>query len=375
MHEVFTGIRVVKSFHTEDAERDRFQEINNRYFKAVLSALRAEILMSPAMELTTTLLACAFIIFCYVRGFRITQIIPIGLVAIMVYKPVKHLTRIVPALQRSAAALERIFTLLDTDTRLPEAEHPVPMRSFEKGVVFDRVSFQFAPGGRMILEDISFEIPRGGMVALVGETGSGKSTIANLLARFYDPTAGRVLFDGTDVRDISTVDVRRLVGVVNQETILFNESVAFNIAYGHPDATPGQIAHAAKLANAHDFIVAHPEGYDRIVGEKGFTLSGGERQRVALARAILRNPPILILDEATSALDTVTEHLVQEAIARVMENRTVLAIAHRLATVRSADLILVVDRGRIVERGTHDELYARPDGRYRRLCNLQFTSA
>ena len=373
MHEVFTGIRVIKAFNTEDSEDRRFREVNSRYFNAIVRAMRAELFMSPAMEMVCILIGSAFIIFCYVRGFRITQIIPIAVVAIMIYRPMKHLTRIVPALQRASAALDRIFSLLDTDTRLPEAAHPVALTAFNKGITFDNVSFAFSKTGRQILDGISFEVPRGGMVALVGETGSGKSTIANLLARFYDPTAGRVLFDGVDLREASITDLRKLVGVVTQETILFNESVAFNIAYGAPDATREQIIAAAKLANAHDFIVAHPDGYDRIVGEKGFTLSGGERQRVALARAILRNPPILILDEATSALDTVTEHLVQEAIARVMENRTVLAIAHRLATVRSADLILVIDRGRIVERGTHEELHARPDGLYRRLCDMQLS--
>ena len=219
---------------------------------------------------------------------------------------------------------------------------------------------------------MSLELPRGTLLALVGETGSGKTTIANLLARFYDPIAGRVTLDGIDLRDLATADLRRLVGVVTQDTILFNDTIAGNIAYGSPDATPAQIEAAARMANAHEFIVAHPDGYRRNVGDKGFVLSGGEKQRVALARAILRNPPVLILDEATSALDTVTERLVQEAIAKVMQNRTTLAIAHRLSTVRRADQILVVDAGRVIERGTHDELYAQ-GGRYRKLCDMQMS--
>ncbi len=372
MHEVLTGIRVVKAFHTEATEALRFREVNARYFQAVVRALRAELLMSPAMEGISILLACAFVIYCYTRGMRMSQIIPIGIVAVLIYKPMKQLTRISPAIQRAGAALDRVFRLLDTDTALPESPHPVRKAGFEDRVVFDQVGFRFAAQGPVILTDVSFEIRRGSVVALVGETGSGKTTLANLLARFYDPTEGGVSFDGVDLREIAVPDLRRLVGVVTQETILFNDTVASNIAYGTPDATTAQIEAAAKLANAHGFIVEHPDGYGRVVGEKGFTLSGGERQRVALARAILRNPPILILDEATSALDTVTERLVQEAIARVMANRTVLAIAHRLGTVRRADLILVVDGGRIVERGTHASLHAA-GGLYRRLCDMQFT--
>jgi subfamily B ATP-binding cassette protein MsbA len=204
----------------------------------------------------------------------------------------------------------------------------------------------------------------------VGETGSGKTTLANLLARFYDPDSGRVLLDGVDLRDIEVSSLRNLVGVVTQETILFNSSIAENIGYGMPDCTQEQIETAAKLANAHDFIIRHPDGYQRIVGEKGFVLSGGERQRIAIARAILKNPPILILDEATSALDTVTEQQVQEAIARLMENRTVFVIAHRLSTVKHADLILVMEKGRIIEQGTHDSLYSG-GGVYRQLCDVQ----
>ncbi|MBQ2632339.1 MAG: ATP-binding cassette domain-containing protein, partial [Kiritimatiellae bacterium] len=219
----------------------------------------------------------------------------------------------------------------------------------------------------------SFEIAKGKMVAVVGGTGSGKSTLSGLLCRFFDPQSGSIRMDGVDLREMRTADLRGLIGSVQQETLLFNESIEANISYGSPGATHEQVVAAAKMANAHEFIMSQPGGYDRVVGEKGFSLSGGERQRIAIARAILRNPPILILDEATSALDTVTEKLVQDAINNLMANRTTFAIAHRLSTIRGADLILVMDQGRIMERGTHDELYAA-GGVYRKLCDMQATA-
>jgi ATP-binding cassette, subfamily B, bacterial MsbA len=215
-------------------------------------------------------------------------------------------------------------------------------------------------------------IRKGQMVAVVGETGSGKSTMAGLLARFFDPTAGRILLDGVPLPDLEVASLRGLIGVVTQETILFNETIAFNIAYGSPGATREQVEAAARQANAHEFIASFPEGYERVVGEKGFVLSGGQRQRVAIARAILRNPQILILDEATSALDAKTEALVQEALNHLMQDRTVFAIAHRLSTVRQADCIFVLDQGRVVEQGSHDELM-RAGGRYHRLCELSLS--
>ena len=226
-----------------------------------------------------------------------------------------------------------------------------------------------------VLDGVSFDIPRGSMIAVVGETGSGKSTMANLLARFYDVDSGSITIDGIDIRDYRIASLRHMIGVVNQDAIMFNETIAENIAYGKPEASREEIVAAAKLANAHEFIVngPHPKGYDTEVGEKGFKLSGGEKQRISIARAILRNPPILILDEATSALDTVTEKLVQEALNRVMSNRTVFAIAHRLSTIRNADMILVMQNGRIVESGREADLLAREDGVYRRLHSTQFS--
>lgn len=370
MHENFTGIKVVKAFDMEKKEAERFRNKNDSYFKSLIGALRAELLMQPFTEGVAIMLAIAFLFVCYAHNVKLVQILPMVFAAVVGYKPVKQIARINANLQKGGAALSRIFELLDVNTELKESENPVYLKEFRDRIVFEKVSFSYGPDSPVVLDDISINMPVGSVVALVGETGSGKSTLANLLARFYDPTCGRITLDGTDLREISTSSLRKLIGIVTQETILFNDTIANNIAYGSEDATREQIENAAKQANAHDFIVADPDGYERVVGEKGFVLSGGERQRVAIARAILKNPPILILDEATSALDTVTERLVQEAIASVMKGRTVFAIAHRLSTIKHADEIMLVDKGRIVERGSHEQLY-RKMGRYRELCDMQ----
>ena len=372
MEENFTGIRVVKAYNMEAAESARFQVLNDSYFAAIIKALRAELMMTPMVEFVGITLFCAFLVLCYARGVRLDQILPMGGAAVFAYRPMKQLAKLNVNIQRGVAAGERIFALLDTDTSLTEAQDPVRLSSFDDKIVFDQVSFAYEPDSPPVLADISFEVPRGSVVAFVGETGSGKTTVANLLARFYDPDAGRVLLDGHDLRDLEIAAVRGLIGIVTQETILFNDTIANNIGYGTPGATREQIEEAARTANAHEFIIAEQGGYDRVVGDKGFVLSGGQRQRVAVARAILKNPPILILDEATSALDTATEQLVQEAINKVMAHRTVFAIAHRLSTVKHADLICVLDKGRIVERGTHAQLYAA-EGMYRRLCDMQLS--
>ena len=370
IHEVLTCIRVVKSYNTESYESKKYADTNKYLLKSTMRGLRIGLLVGPTVETVGILLICAFLVWCFVMGVKISDVVPMLAPLLIIYKPVKQLSKLQVQLETSLAALSRIYSILDLDMSLPESKNPVHKTSFDDKIVFDHVSFRYATAEKDALRDISFEIPRGKVVAVVGGTGSGKTTASGLLARFYDPREGRVTIDGVDLRDVATGDLRHLVGAVMQETLLFNDTIEANIRYGTFGATHEEVVAAAKLANAHDFIMSQPGGYDRIVGEKGFVLSGGERQRIAIARAILKNPPILILDEATSALDTVTERLVQDALDNLMSHRTTFAIAHRLSTIRSADLILVMQDGEIVERGNHDELYAK-NGVYRKLCDMQ----
>jgi subfamily B ATP-binding cassette protein MsbA len=370
LHENLTCIRVVKAYHTEDYEAERYMQANQFYVKSVLRAVRMELLITPSVECMGILLIGLFVVYCYFKQLAIHEIVPLLVPFLVAYRPLKQLGKVQAQIERGHAALNRIYSLLDTDMSLPTAPDPLRKKSFEDRVRFDRVSFKYGSGPELTIRDASFEIPRGAFVAVVGGTGSGKTTLASLLARFYDPASGTVTMDGVDLKQMDMGDLRQLIGVVTQETVLFNDTVASNIAYGSPKATREQVVAAAMLANAHDFIAAQPEGYERVVGEKGFALSGGERQRIAIARAILKNPQILILDEATNALDTVTERLVQDAINKLMANRTTFAIAHRLSTIRNASQILVMDRGEIVERGSHEQLYAA-GGAYRKLCDMQ----
>ncbi|UDQ99181.1 ABC transporter ATP-binding protein [Lentisphaerota bacterium WC36G] len=372
MHEVFSGIIVVKAYHTEKREQKRFESINKKYFKRVVRALRLQLLMAPLMETVAVTMTLIFLVYSYSKGITLTQLAVLMAPAFLAYQPIKSLAKVTTYLQRSAAAADRYFELMDMDNSIKQPENPIPLKEFNDKIAFENASFYYEKE-KMILDKVNFDIQKGSLVAVVGETGSGKSTIASLIARFYDVTDGAVKIDGINVKDLNVADLRNLIGIVTQEAILFNDSVANNIAYGVENATEEQIVEAAKQANAHEFITGgrHVDGYQSNVGERGCKLSGGEKQRVAIARAILKNPPILILDEATSALDTVTEKLVQEALNNVMENRTVFAIAHRLSTIKHADTIMVIENGKIVESGSHDELLAH-SGRYRKLHDTQF---
>lgn len=373
-HENLTCIKVVKAYHTENEETRKYAHYNLAAFKMCMRATRWSILVTPLTETVAFLLAAIFVAYCLSTGHGLAEIIPLIPPFLILYKPMKQLGRLQVALENGRAALQRIFSLLDVKQELIERPDALPLQAFSDALTFNNVSFCYSAEKENVITGASFSIRPGQMFAVVGTTGSGKSTLANLLARFYDVTEGNITIDGHDLRDYKISDIRAVIGAVTQEALLFNTTIAENIAYGSPHATQADIEAAAKLANAHDFIINHPDGYQRIVGEKGFVLSGGERQRVAIARAILKNPPILILDEATSALDTVTEQQVQHAINNLMKNRTTFAIAHRLSTIRQADCILVLDHGVIAERGTHDELYAK-GGIYRKLCDIQNQSA
>ena len=378
IHEILTCIRAVKAYNTERFEDRRYREANDQTLKATMKTLRWGLLVGPSVETVGIVLLCAFLVWCFATGVKLSAVVPMLAPLLIVYKPIKQLSKLQVQIEQGRAALARLWSLMDVHMELPESSvsrllSPVSSPSFSDKIVFDDVSFRYDTAEHDAVSHASFEIPRGKMVAVVGGTGSGKTTMSGLLSRFFDPQSGRVTMDGKDLREFRIADLRKLIGAVQQETLLFNDTIEENIKYGSPNATHEEVVAAAKMANAHEFILSQPEGYARMAGEKGFALSGGERQRIAIARAILRNPPILILDEATSALDTVTEKLVQDALENLMQNRTVFAIAHRLSTIRNADLILVMDHGVIVESGTHDELYAR-NGVYRKLCDMQATN-
>lgn len=374
MHEVFTGIILVKAYHTEKFELNNFKKVNVSYLRSLIKAMKAELLMSPLTEFLGVTAVAAFFVYSYMSSLLLSDIIILIVPALLAYQPLRALAKVNSNIQKCMAAADRYFDLIDTHTKIEEILNPKRIKDFKNEIKFENVCFSYDEG-RPILDNINFSLAKGKMVAVVGETGSGKTTIANLIARFYDVSSGKVTIDGIDIRELKISDIRDLIGIVTQSTILFNDTIANNIAYGKPQTPREEIISAAEKANAHGFIVGgnHSVGYDTVVGEKGFKLSGGEKQRIAIARAILKNPPILILDEATSALDTITEKLVQDALNNLMTSRTVFAIAHRLSTIKNADMILVLEKGRIVESGSHDELLANPAGRYKYFHDIQFS--
>jgi subfamily B ATP-binding cassette protein MsbA len=380
LHETLTGNRIVKAFGMEKWEMARFRRAARTLLRANMRAIGISSISSPLMDALGSIAIALLLLLGRDRivhhqmtaGSFITFLVAV----FMLYDPVRKFAIYFNSFQQALGASEKIFQFLDEGDEIPEKKDAIRLFGFEEGVRFNDVRFGYRDEEdendfHEVLRGINLYVQRGELVALVGPSGGGKSTLVNLIPRFFDPTDGSITIDGHDLRDVQLSSLRKLVGTVTQETVLFNDTVRNNIAYGQPDVPMERVLAAAKAALAHDFIERMPDGYDTVIGEKGFRLSGGERQRLAIARAILKNAPILILDEATSALDAESESLVQEALSNLMVDRTVVVIAHRLSTVRRADRILVVERGQILETGTHAELLAT-GGTYHKLYTMQF---
>ncbi len=376
LQETVSSARVIKSFVREEYEINRFDQENIKNFRANMKYAQLSATLTPTIEFVAAV--GVTIILWYGGNSVIEGTITAGsLVAFLTYavnisNPIKRLSRVIGNIQKALAAAQRVFDVLD----LPETIHNAPeakaLPMVKGNVRFNNVSFSYNPG-EQVLNNVSFDVKPGEMIAFVGPSGAGKSTVASLLPRFYDVTDGRITIDGEDIRRVTLQSLREQVGIVPQETVLFNGSVYDNILYGRLDATKEEVEAAAKAANAHNFITELPQGYQTMLGDRGVNISGGQRQRISIARAILKNPQILILDEATSALDTESERVVQEALDRLMIGRTSFVIAHRLSTIKNADKIMVLEKGCLVEQGTHDELMAK-DGLYAHLYKIQYRS-
>jgi subfamily B ATP-binding cassette protein MsbA len=376
LQETLSGQQVVKSFGAEEIESNRFRDRAQRLRRSNLRYVAQQAIASPLIEFfgAGTIVALLLYARLQIKSGAMTtgEFTSFVIALLMLYEPVKRLTGIHNIFQQALGASQKVFEYLDRDQQITERPHAAKLAKFEQAILFDNVGFSYpsAPDG-FLLDSVQLEVKAGEVVALVGPSGAGKTTLANLVPRFYDPTSGAVRIDGRDVRELRLDSLRSKIGMVAQDTFLFNDTVANNIGYGRRDATREQVREAARNALAEEFILAMPNGYDTMIGERGQKLSGGQRQRLAIARALLKNAPILILDEATSHLDTESEMLVQRALQNLMEHRTVIVIAHRLSTIRRADKIVVLDRGRIAETGRHEELVSR-GGIYQRLHELQF---
>lgn len=380
IEETIGGLRIIKAFNAIDYSSEKFHEQNGLYTKVMKFVNRKRDLSSPMSEFLSSIIIAIVIWFgatLILNGAKTpgleSSITAANFIAYIVVfsqiiSPAKSFSQGFYSLQKGMASADRIFEILDAEEVIVEKRDALDLTEFKDSIVYDNVNFHYNEAD--VLKNINLTIQKGKMIALVGESGGGKSTLVDLLPRFYDVSQGKITIDGTDVRDFKICDVRGLMGIVSQESILFNDTVFNNIAFGLEHATREAVVEAAKIANAHDFIMEMEDGYDTIIGDRGMNLSGGQRQRISIARAVLKNPPILILDEATSSLDTESERLVQEALSKVMTNRTSVVIAHRLSTIQNADEIIVMVKGRIVERGKHEELI-EIGGVYKRLTDLQ----
>ena len=377
LDEVFGGMRIVKGFNAEKVVAERFKAENYGYKAAVLRMVYRQEMTSPVSEalgvtvIAGILLYGGTLVINNDESLSASTFISFIILFSQVMRPAKVIADAFSGIQRGIASAERILKLIDTVPAIQDAKDAINIPEFKEEIEFKNVSFEYQTG-RKVLDNISFKIQKGKTVALVGTSGGGKSTLADLVPRFYDPTEGQILMDGIDLKYIKLASLSKQIGIVTQESILFNDSVANNITFGSV-ASHAQIEEAAKIANAHQYITQLADAYETFIGDRGGRLSGGQRQRLSIARAVLKNPPILILDEATSALDTESEKLVQEALTHLMKNRTTLVIAHRLSTIQHADEILVINHGKIVERGTHSELLENENGFYKKLNSMQET--
>ena len=376
VEETLGGLRIIKAFLAEGKMSGRFENVTDSMRRKNNRVAIRQASAHPVSEFLGSVMIAIVLWFggTLILGSKSVIDAPafMSYMAILysVIQPIKDFSKAAYGIPKGLASMDRINVILNAENNIKERENPVRIKSFNDSIRFEAVDFFYEQGGKQILQGINLEIKKGRNIAIVGASGAGKSTLVDLIPRFYDPSAGSISVDGTDLKDISTRDLRALMGNVNQDPILFNDTIFNNIAFGVENATMEQVVAAAKIANAHDFIMEKEQGYETNIGDRGQLLSGGQRQRISIARAILKNPPILILDEATASLDTESERMVQEALDYLMSNRSTISIAHRLSTVRKADEIIVMNEGRIVERGTHDELIEK-NGYYKKLYEMQ----
>lgn len=377
LQETISGVKIVKAFGMENFENNRFMNETKSYFNLVLRIVRTRNLSSPITEILSVIIGVVIIyyggILVLVDGtLNASEFLGFLFAIFQMMPPIKELGSVNNRIQEASAAADRVFEIIDIEPEIKNISNALTLDNFKSEIVFKNITFKYENSEVKVLDNLNFTVKRGEILALVGPSGGGKSTLADLIPRFYDPTEGKILIDGNDIKDISIESLRSKMGIVTQETFLFNTNITENIAYGLTEYPMERIIEAAKTANAHKFISEMPQGYDTMIGERGVKLSGGQRQRLTIARALLKNPEIMIFDEATSALDNESEILVQEAIERLMMNRTTIVIAHRLSTIRNATNILVLDKGRIIQQGTHDRLIAEEKGLYKKLYEMQF---